>query len=169
MSANTAYDYLKSKPIADTAGEYLRDSGITQMSKEGLGFKWQQDFVRSAMASKDFKTQEDNAGNQFMLNGMEDSGVFNDKLPAALAGDRLNTASSALGQAIGESDKVKTNAMGQIMNYNMGRDSMELQKDMQLSSLEASKVSGYQEFLKTVSALSGFLPLIPGGSGKATT
>lgn len=130
---------LKEPPTgaSDLAEEY----GLSDMAKNGLGFAWQQNFVRSALRSNfDYGGSMDQGGQNLVSQGLLYSGALESKLPTAVAGEGQRVASNAFMQAVSESDRVQENARGLQVALGQHQDRMQLEFDIANANLEEQEM-----------------------------
>lgn len=123
-------------PIPDSAGQLASARGLTDMERNGLGMQWQHDFVRKALlANYDPNSMMEAGGSQLIAAGMENSGVYQAKLPAQVAAAGYGIEANALAQAKEMSDQSSDRAFGQLLTLKGQQDSMAMQHDIAQKNL----------------------------------
>lgn len=123
-------------PVPDSAGRLASERGLTDMERNGLGVEWQHDFVRRALLSNyDPNAMMEQAGSQLIAGGMENSGVYQAKLPAQIAAAGYGVQMDSLVKAKETSDQYSDRAFGQLLQLKGQQDSMAMQHDMAQKNL----------------------------------
>jgi len=143
----------------DTANEL----GLTEMAKEGLGYGWQQEFVRSALGRNfDYGGMMERGGNNLMSQGLLHSGAMDATLPAEVAGVGQQVASDAFNQAVGMSDTVAQGAKNTMFQLSMHEDRMNMERDIAQAQLEAQEMNWWDYVIGGASVASN---LVGAGQG----
>lgn len=119
---------------ADVAERY----GLSDMAKNGLGYSWQQDFVRSALGRDfDYGGLMERGGSNLLSQGLLHSGAMDAVLPAEVAGIGQGIASDSYNQAVGQSDLVAQQAQQTEFSLGLHEDRMTLERDIAQAQLDA--------------------------------
>jgi hypothetical protein len=138
--------------IPNRAEVLAEEYGLSDMAKKGLGYGWQQDFVRSALRTNfNPVAMMENNGAQMVGAGMENSGAFQVKLPAQIAATGVGVAGNAANQAWAQNENFASRAQGMEFQLAQARDSMELQATIAERQIEAMEPSFWDHFMGAAS------------------
>ena len=113
---------------------------LSTMAKAGLGYGWQQNFVRSALSRNfDFTGMMEKGGTNLAGAGLMHSGAMDATLPAEVAGYGQAIASDALLQADAQSTEFSQRAQDMLMQVAMHEDQMTADYDLAKAQLEAGE------------------------------
>lgn len=122
------------------ASDLAESLDLSIMAKEGLGYGWQQNFVRSALARNfDYGGMMDKGGSSLVNAGLLHSGAMDAQLPAEVAGYGQAVASDALLQADTQSTQFAQRAQDMLMQVSMHDDQMTADYDLAKAQLEAGE------------------------------
>lgn len=149
--------------IPTGASDLAEEYGLSQMAKEGLGYAWQQDFVRSALGrSFDYGGMMEQGGTSLVNQGLLYSGAIDATLPSEVAGAGQQIASDAYVQGGTQSDDVAQRAQSMELQLAQHTDRMTLEYDMMKQQLEAGERNWWDH---TIGAMSIASNLVGVGQG----
>jgi len=130
------------------ASDMAGDLGLSQMAKEGLGYGWQQNFVRSALAKNfDYGGMMESGGNSLANQGLLYSGAMDAQLPAEVANVGQGIAGEAYNSAVAKSDQVATEAQRTQLQIKTHEDRMQLEYDIASATLEQNERNWWDEVI----------------------
>lgn len=151
---------LVPRNAANVAEEY----GLTDMAKNGLGYAWQQDFVRSAIGKNfDYGGLRESGGQALFNKGLLYSGAMDAELPAEIANIGQGIASDAFNQATAQSDVVANEARNTEFQLAIHDDRMDLDRMIVQAQLDAQKKNWWDYTIEAASVGSNLV-----SSGAAT-